>query len=331
MAGQASTVNAGRMGNRRDKPINLKTNYFYGPQPYGDITGVEQDAMLPLFRENLQLGSGINPPMLDVATPCAFTPAVVVVLSIPTMYTVNGTVPTTMGMLIKDLCESHAKAVSGLDITYSLQAVDGGPVGHDGQTFKVPGKTTRSEVNPSFTFSELTGNIVWNVFKKWIWDIQHPDTNASMAQLPFPGAYTMSAYSMSMMVIQFDPTMRPDRIIDAAVFCNMYPTTTTDLGMERTIGNVKVPERSITFNAILQHNPYVKALAVELAKELKLHTHNYNIAPPNKGKVDANLMGPGMKLGLAGETEDREAWLNQSGANSAGVFNAVGQERDGRR
>jgi hypothetical protein len=244
---------------------------------------------------------GINAPMLDVATPCTYTPAVIVVTSIPAMYMANGAQPTVMGQLTKDLLESHAKSVSGIDFGYTLGVDTGSNVGMDSQMFGVPTKTTRNQPSPSFVFTELSGNLVFNWAKKWIWDIQHPDTNASMAQVQFPGAYTMSAYAASFMVIQFDPTMRPDRIIDAAHYVNVFPTATGDIGFERTIGTVKVPERTIPFHAIVQHNPYIKSLAMAMADKLQLHIHNYNVAPPNKLTVDSRLSG----LGLEGEMIDR--------------------------
>lgn len=284
---------------------DLSAKYFYGGQYQGDLSGVNQEAVMPAFRENFQLGMGINAPMLDVATPCSFTPVVIVVTSVPAMYMRDGAKPTVMAQLTKDLMESHAKSVTGIDFGYTLGVDTSANVGMDSQMFGVPGKTTRNQPSPTFTFTELSGDLVFNWAKKWIWDINHPDTNVSMAQVQFPGAYSMSAYAASFMAIQFDPTMRPDRIIDAAHYVNVFPTGTGDIGFERTIGTVKVPERSITFQAIVQHNPYIKSLAMAIAEKLQLHVHNYNVAPPNKLTVDRNLS----ELGLEGEMVDRRAWM----------------------
>jgi hypothetical protein len=284
-----------------ESKINLAAKYYYGADQQAEISGVRQQVTMPAFRENFQLGMGINAPMLDVATPCTYTPAVIVVTSIPAMYMRDGAEPTVMGQLTKDLMESHAKSVSGLDFGYTLGVDTSANVGMDSQMFGVPTKTTRNQPSPSFVFTELSGNLVFNWAKKWIWDIQHPDTNASMAQVQFPGAYTMSAYAASFMVIQFDPTMRPDRIIDAAHYVNVFPTATGDIGFERTIGTVKVPERTIAFHAIVQHNPYIKSLAIAMADKLQLHIHNYNVTPPNMLSVDRRLSG----LGMEGEAIDR--------------------------
>ena len=302
IADQNSNPNYDFLGDAKE---NLSAKYYYGADQLAEISGVRQESVMPAFRENFHLGMGINAPMLDVATPCTYTPAVIVVTSVPAMYMKNGAEPTVMAQLTKDLMESHAKSVSGIDFGYTLGVDTSANVGMDSQMFGVPTKTTRNQPSPSFVFTELSGNLVFNWAKKWIWDIQHPDTNASMAQVQFPGAYTMSAYAASFMVIQFDPTMRPDRIIDAAHYVNVFPTGTGDIGFERTIGTVKVPERTIQFHAIVQHNPYIKSLAMAIADKLQLHIHNYNVAPPNKLTVDRRLTG----LGLEGEMVDRwNAW-----------------------
>ena len=291
------------------------SQYYATEDVLADLTGVKQKNVMPNVREGLQLGMGINAPALDVATPCSFTPAVIIVTSVPAMYMEDGSKPTVMAQLTKDLMESHAKSVSGLDFGYTLGVDTSANVGMDSQMFGVPGKTTRNQPSPSFTFTELSGNLVFNWAKKWIWDINHPDTNVSMAQARFPGAYTMSAYAASFMVIQFDPTMRPDRIIDAAHYVNVFPTGTGDIAFERTIGTVKVPERSIPFHAIVQHNPYIKSLAIAMATKLQLHVHNYDVAPPNVFGVDPALVS----LGTDGEMRDRDKWMQSFASNVDGA------------
>ena len=266
--------------------------------------GVERDMMVPNYNGNFHLGMGINAPMLDVATPCTFTPGVVVVTSVPRMYMHDGR-PTAMALMIKNLLETHAKSVTGVDFGYTLGTDTTAISGHDTQPFAVPTKTTRGQVNPSFTFTELSGNIIYNTFERWIWDIQHPDTNASMAQVEFPGAYTMSAYACSFMFIQFDPTMRPERILGAAHYCNVFPTETGTIGFERTIGTVKPMERTIPFTAIVQHNKQTLAVAIEIAKKLKLHVHNYDLTPPHKSEIDKSFDEGGALVGLAYEQQDK--------------------------
>lgn len=295
--------------------IDLQKTYFLtGEEGLRTGSGISQEGMTPNYYGHFHLGAGINAPMLDVATPCTFTPAVIVVTSVPAMYAPGGNL-NAMGLLIKNLFETHAKAVSGIDFGYTLGTDTAALVGHDSQTFAVPTKTTRSAVNPSFTFTELSGNLVWNAMKRWIWDIQHPDTNASMAQVNFPGAWTMSAYAASFMVIQFDPTMRPDRIIDAAHFCNVYPTETGTIGFERTIGTVKPLERSINFTGIVQHNTQTKALGIKIAEKLKLHVHNYDSVNPHRQEIDNNLNGLGYEFEMTDPDFDRNPETNTENAS----------------
>jgi hypothetical protein len=238
---------------------------------------------------NGQLGVGIKAPALDVATPLILPPAVIVVLQIPSMYDNvaagdghGGQRLTAMGAAIKDIFESHAKAVTGIDIDYTLESVGDQPL-HDGQNFQAPGKTKRTQQSPSFTFGEVTGNLYWNIMKKWITDINYPDTYAIGANVHVSGGWTMSAYSMTIAVIQPDVTGRPDRIIDCSIFCNMFPQGTGGLGVERNIGQMKSGnDRSVTFTAIQQHNAYTKQLGQLIMEKLSMHKLDFDWAPPQR-------------------------------------------------
>jgi hypothetical protein len=252
----------------------------------------------------LQLGVGLNAPALDVATPAVFTPTVVVVMSVPAMYVVNGRL-TVMGRLIKNLVESHSKTISGIDVEYNLNTESNSIVGHDTQNMTVPTKTIRQQQSPSFVMQELSGNIVYETFTKWIWDISHPDTYVSMSGSVFPGTWCMSAYAMSLLAIQFDPTMRPDRILSAAFISNVFPTTVGSLNLERSLGTVKVPERTIQCApAIIQHNAYIKELAIRVASRLQLHQHNYNYAPTPFSNMASELKDTGYEQ----ENNARKKW-----------------------
>lgn len=240
---------------------------------------------------NGQLGVGIKAPALDVATPLVLPPAVIVVLQIPAMYDIaaapeQGGVAqpylTAMGAALKDMFESHAKNVSNIDVDYTLEAVADQPL-HDGQNFQAPGKTKRTQQSPSFTFGEVTGNLYWNIIKKWITDINYPDTYAIGANVHVSGGWTMSAYSMTIAVIQPDVTGRPDRIIDASIICNMFPQGTGGLGMERTVGQMRAGnDRQINFTGIVQHNAYTKELGKLIMEKLSMHQLDFNWAPPQR-------------------------------------------------
>jgi hypothetical protein len=136
-----------------------------------------------------------------------------------------------------------------------------------------------------------------------MWDIHHPDTNTSMNDiegLEKPKPFTMSAYSMSMIAIQFDPTMLPENIIDAVFYTNMFPKGTGDLGFERTIGTSKPMERTIEFSAIAQHNTYTKELGRKIATDLKIAQANYSYMKTGINQVAGNLA----EAGLGGIIDD---------------------------
>ena len=234
-----------------------------------------------------QNGTGIRITKLDGATPLVFNPVIPVVLTVPTMW---NKFPQKQEML-RALMETHARNISGIDFSYALEATQI-QLGHDGQQMDVPTRTTRSQVSPSATFTEYTGNIIYKFFSDWMFDIQHPDTNASA--LPAMGVmdedmpgWTMSAYSMSMLFIQPDPTGLPDRIVDAFVVVNMFPKDMGEIGFQRQLGTSETKERSINFTGIVQHNNNTKELGIRTMQMLGLHRINYNNALPGLiGTVD---------------------------------------------
>ena len=241
-----------------------------------------------------QVGSGIRFTKLDGATPAVFNPTVIVVLNTPSMWE---RFPKAQAML-RAIIETHATSVTNIDFGYTLETAET-VVGHDGQTLKVPTRTTRSSVEPSIEVPEYPGMPVYNLFKQWMFDIQHPDTNASV--LPskmlagseytpnsavsdanftdMPGWY-VSAYSMSIAIIQYDPSGLPDRIYDAAIITNMFPTSIGDVGFNRQIGTTEMKPRTIQFTGLIQHNEMTKALGVNIAKMLSMHKVDYDFALP---------------------------------------------------
>ena len=266
--------------------------------------GVADDKAVADLIKGSQLGIGIQAPMLDAATPLVFTPTVIVVLQTPTMYDGQGTMP----YMLKAVLEGHAKTVTGIDFGYTLNTATT-PVGHDSQEMAVPTNMVRSAVSPSFTFQEVSGNLIYNLFHKWQTDIQHPDTNASMAHFDSVKEYIMSTYALTMMAIQFDPTMRADRIIDAAVYTNMFPTSIGQIGFERTINNTKIVDRTVEFTGIVQHDDTIRALAKGIANDLNIHKVDYNVTEPFTSVVNTDIKNNGFQLevdtALGGDAQDQ--------------------------
>jgi len=265
----------------------MADNNFIGYQKPGSVEsltkganafgGVGSETYVARPDKGGQLGVGFNAANIDAATPLTFSPTFFIVLHLPTMYTKDN---PNFAKMLKTIIENCPKQITGIDFGYNLETQKT-PAGHDGQEMAVPTKTKRSAVNPSMVFQEITGNLIWNCFRQWIFDINDPDTYASMAHVK-GGAqnFVSSAYSMTCMAIQFDPTMAPEQIIDAAIYSNMFPTATDNIGFERQISTTNVRERTIQFEAIVRHNAYVRSLAVQVAKELQLAKADYRYAVP---------------------------------------------------
>jgi hypothetical protein len=257
--------------------------------------GMGENQIAANLTHGSNLGVGLREVSLDAATPLVFTPTVFVVMHTPSMYTNTGN--GIVGTTIKTLIETHAKSVSGIDVTYSLETSES-PVGHDGQQQQVPTQSKRAAVNPSFTFTEVTGNLVWKLFVQWMTDIQDPDTNASMARFNDDTLQFMSTtYSMAMMAIQFDPSGLAKNIIDAAFISNMFPTDPGgSLGLERNIATSKTMDRTVTFSGHIQHNKRTREMGVEIAGFLQDAKARYSgERGPYLNEVDQAIVESGIK------------------------------------
>ena len=274
--------------NTKNYMAGVNAAWDLGVNPTDDSTTIITKAI-----GNGQLGLGVKAPALDVATPLVLPPAIVVVLQVPAMYTVGGNI-STMAWAIKDMFESHAKNVTGIDISYTNDP-QGDFTMHDGQQFQAPGKTKRAPVSPSFTFSEVTGNLYWNIIRKWITDMNNPDTYSIGANTHVAGGWTMSAYSMTCAIIQPDVTGRPERILDCAIICNMFPQGTGEFGVERQIGNMKPMDRSFQFTGIQQHNYYTKQLGRLIMDKLSMHSLDFDWAPPQRDIWTESLVDTGLE------------------------------------
>lgn len=228
-----------------------------------------------------QLGVGFNAAYMDAATPLTFIPTTVIVLTTPSMYGEN----SKFGQVLKNLIETHAKVISGIDFGYTIETEEGGQM-HDGQTIAVPTQNKRTAVNPSFTFDELPGNLVWQLFYTWARDIQDADTNTSRQyKADNTGSvisFLPSDYTMSMMAIQFDRTFKPENILAAALYTNMFPTDPGGtLGLERNQATTKAVERTVEMVGIVHHNETIREQAIELATSLQLANATFNADSKN--------------------------------------------------
>ena len=216
-----------------------------------------------------QLGLGIKPGALDGATPLVLPPAIVYVTHLPSMW--NNPRDGALARVVKSLFETHAKSVSGVEIGYTMEYGQQ-PVGHDGQQMDAPTVSKRTAVQPSFTYPEVTGNLCFRCHQQWIWDMADPDTQISFARLDANQIppYTMSAYSASLIVLQFDQTYAAHRLLGALYVCNVMPQGTGEFGVKREIGQANVVDRAITYTGLGIENASIYNLGKTIAAGLAL-------------------------------------------------------------
>lgn len=221
-----------------------------------------------------QVGYGLKAGALDGATPLVLPPAVIYVTQTPHMWdlSIGGVV---LARVVKAMFETHAKSVSGIDIGYTLESGQQ-PVGHDGQQMDAPTVSKRAPVNPSFTYGEVTGNLVFRVHQTWIWDMADPDTQISLARIPEAELlpFTMSTYALSFMALQFDQTYAANRLLGATYITNVYPQGTGDFGLKREIGQANVQDRTITYTGLAIENEYIYDLGRTIAHDIGFRHRN---------------------------------------------------------
>lgn len=270
-----------------------------------------------------QNGYSIKAGALDAATPLVLPPAVIYVTQTPHMWDINDT-DHVLARVVKSMFETHAKSVTGIDIGYTLESGQQ-PVGQDGQQMDAPTVSKRNAVQPNFTFGEVTGNLVFRVIQTWLWDISDPDTQISMARLQTSQLmpFTMSAYALSFIALQFDQTMDFNRLLGAIYITNVYPTATNEFGIKREIGQAAVQDRSISFTGLGIENGYIYKLGKRIAELLAYRTgyasavadpYSANAAGANGADFGMNSTiaavgddgiaaeSPASKTGLAGKT-----------------------------
>lgn len=226
---------------------------------------------------------------LDAAASLILPPAVPIVIHVPTMYDPW----PDLQQFITDLMETHATSITGVDVGYTTET-DDRPGGADGQTIATPTQTKRKAVSPSMTFPELNGSPIWTILTQWQHDIQHPDTNIFCARMTNPPPFIPSSYSMSLLLIQFGVSHRPDDILMANYITNIFPTDVGDYGLEMNIGASKRMERTVQFTGYGIQNNMVTELAYEIASKLQIHKGDFNRLSPEYNKVMDSISKSGI-------------------------------------
>lgn len=237
------------------------------------------------------IGAGENLHNIDASTGALFNPAIIVVIKTPTMFDSR----PDDARFLKTIMETHAKSVTGIDFQHQVETGEQ-KAGHDKQPALVPTGTTRTPVNPQFVFDEVAGNLIWRGFDKWIQGIQEVDSTVTFADLIRRGEeippYVMSSFTMTMVALQFDPTMNPERLIGAPLYTCMFPTETSMFGIERGDA-AKIPERTIPFAAVVRKNRKTDELGYNIAKLLQLNKPDWGNVPSGYDSVDKLIKDSG--------------------------------------
>ena len=237
------------------------------------------------IRNSGQAGIGYNLAFMDAAVPLVLPPAIFIVTATPTMF---DDIDPQIGRMIKAMMETHSKSITGVDLETTLE-FDEGAVGHDGQTLSTPTKARRGQVQPTFTYPELTGGIVYALHELWIRSIRDPDDNTSITQNSLP-----SEYSVSALMIQPDITGRAENVLKTVSLTNIVPTTTSTFSFDKNIGQAAMVERSIPCTAYLQTNATVDAIGREVYKELGYDRLDYNKRAASRDDVASTLSDTGI-------------------------------------
>jgi len=233
------------------------------------------DGVNPLSKGLNGIG-GLNIAYMDSSSPLVLNPVVPVVISTPGMF---ANMPYMQQFLVEYI-QTRAKSISGIGLSYSL-ATEDTQVGHDGQSMTIYTSTTRGGVNPSISSQELPGMPIWQGHRSWMFNINHPDTKLAFSDIPNGDTllFTSANIAMTIAFIQYDPTGRPDNILEGFVISNMAPTDIGEMGSERNLGEVRAIERSISYGGFMNHTEATRNLCYEIASVLQYHK-----VDPFKGK-----------------------------------------------
>lgn len=249
-----------------------------------------------------QNGVGSRVMSVDGATPQPFPPAVVVVIHEPTMWDGRYNI---LQMQHKSLWEQHAKNITGIGVGYTMDSHDL-PYGHDGQQYSMPTKNKRNAVSPSIEMDEILGNLAWNMHALYLRHICHPDTCASvLSAIDENGVppWVWSTFTFSICVIQPDATSLYNRILDAWVITNMWPSETGDIDTKKTIGDTSVPQRTFPHKGVVTHNENTRELGRLIFAAMNYHKVNYDYALTYQG-LNGRLTGMGIEGTVAEALRD---------------------------
>ena len=259
----------------------------------GGRFGTTPSSWVANIADSGQLGFGPVLQNLDGNTPPVFLPLVPIVTHVPSIFNYIQNGPR----IFKSLFEEQAISYDGLDFNRTMDT-DGTPVGRDSQQQHVPTRQSRSQITPTVTWPEKLGNLVYNFGKLWMDAMHDPDTQAgSLSSIVSSGTalppQVASMWAADILMIQFDPSFRPENIIGAFSMTNFFPTDIGSHGFTMNVNESHRLDRQFSFHCVVQDNANVVARAKQIASILKLHEVDYQKALPVITDISDAVSGVG--------------------------------------
>lgn len=188
---------------------------------------------------------------------------------------------------LKQLVETQAKSIDGLNGTVSVEYIDN-PVGASGEVQHDYSATKRAPSNPVFVWVERQGTPIKLFFDAWIFNLLgHPDTQTPMINSYAQGGtganngtlyfdFLPDFNSCSMLFVEPDPFQR--RVVEAWLCVNMMPKGSGDISGKREIGaSMQSREVQVEFTCMQMMTNGVKQFGQRLLDQLNyvgLNPHN---------------------------------------------------------
>lgn len=182
--------------------------------------------------------------------------------------------------ILRAMVEIHPRSIEGLDASLNV-AVDGTPVGGDGQQQQEFVNVTREVSQPTFVWDDKYGRPFGLTLEDWVTQtMADPATKvANVATLAGnrPTDMLPDQYSMTMLFIEPDPTMRS--VIKAFLCANMFPQgKIADYTGRRDITQaMNLVQYSQQFTALTQIGAGVNMIAQTVLEGININNANPNM------------------------------------------------------
>ena len=182
--------------------------------------------------------------------------------------------------ILRAMIELHPRSIEGFDATMNVDT-DGTPVSGDGQQQQEFVNVTRAVSAPTITWDEKYGRPIGLTLEDWVSQLM-ADPATKVANImtldgPRPTDMLPDNYSMTMLFIEPDPTMR--FVIKAFLSTNMFPIgKIADYSARRDITqSMNLVQYNQQFSALTQVGAGVNQLAQSVLEGININNANPNM------------------------------------------------------